>query len=117
MEQVPSTFRAFPFDTSEVKRVTMDRSIWEKILKIISVSFFKESFSTGSPFLLKILTIFQGGGKRGKARARARSGFRKHGYGKVMTGRSQLSKGPRGPYAAPLLNGELNVVNDAFCVF
>ena len=24
-----------------------------------------------------------------------------------MTGRSQLSKGPRGPYAAPLLNGEL----------
>ena len=71
------------------------------------MSFFKESFSTGSPFLLKILTIFQGGGKSGEKRARARSGFRNNGYGKVMTGRSQLSKGPRGPYAAPLLNGEL----------
>ena len=71
------------------------------------MSFFKESFSTGSPFLLKILTIFQGGEKRGEARARARSGFRNNGYGKVMTGMTQLSKGLRGPYAAPLLNGEV----------
>ena len=28
MEQVPSTFRAFPIATSEEKRFTMDSSIW-----------------------------------------------------------------------------------------
>ena len=65
------------------------------------MSFFKESFSTGSPFLLKILTIFQWSEKRGEVRARERSWFRNNGYGKVMTGRSQLSKGPRGLRAPP----------------